>query len=46
MQPFRNEPYTDFTLPASRQAMEEALGYVRSQFGREYELLIGGTRLS
>jgi 1-pyrroline-5-carboxylate dehydrogenase len=39
---FRNEPYTDFSVPANRQAMEQALGSVHSQFGREYQLRIGG----
>ena len=42
---FRNEPITDFSQPANRQAMEEALKKVRSQLGREYELLIGGERI-
>ncbi len=38
---FRNEPYTDFSVPENRQAMEAALAAVRSQFGREYQLRIG-----
>ncbi|MGO9229437.1 MAG: L-glutamate gamma-semialdehyde dehydrogenase [Bryobacteraceae bacterium] len=38
---FRNEPYTDFSQPAHRRAMEEALRQVRSEFGREYHLRIG-----
>ena len=38
---FRNEPYTDFSVPSHRQAMEEALRNVRAQFGREYQLRIG-----
>lgn len=37
---FRNEPYTDFSEPAKRQAMQEALQKVRSEFGREYELRV------
>jgi 1-pyrroline-5-carboxylate dehydrogenase len=45
MPEFRNEPYTDFSLPANRQAMEAALAKVRGQFGREYDLLIAGERL-
>ncbi|MEO7649968.1 MAG: L-glutamate gamma-semialdehyde dehydrogenase [Bryobacteraceae bacterium] len=39
---FHNEPYADFQLPANRKTMEEALRYVRSQFGREYDLSIAG----
>lgn len=42
---FHNEPYADFSAPDNRRAMEEALRAVRSQFGREYELWIGGARL-
>ena len=38
---FRNESYADFFQPANRQAMEEALRGVHSQFGREYRLRIG-----
>src|SRR3954465_2059907 len=39
---FRNEPYADFSVAENRQAMESALAKVRSEFGREYELRIGG----
>ena len=42
---FQNEPYADFSLPERRTAMERALGEVRAQFGREYDLSIGGERL-
>jgi len=42
---FQNEPYTDFTIPANRQAMEAALAKVRSEFAREYDLQIAGERL-
>ena len=41
---FRNEPVADFSQPANRQAMERALQEVRSQLGREYDLLIAGRR--
>src|SRR5580704_12989857 len=43
---FRNEPVTDFTQPANRQAMEAALKKVRAEFGREYPLRIGGETIS
>ena len=43
--PFRNEPYTDFSLPANRQAMEAAISRVRSRLGCEYELRIAGERI-
>ena len=42
--PFRNEPYTDFSVPENRRAMEQALERVRRQLGREYPLLIAGER--
>lgn len=42
--PFQNEPYTDFTQPDNTKAMRRALEKVRSEFGREYELLIAGQR--
>ena len=42
---FRNEPFTDFSRPDNRRAMEAAIEKVRSQLGREYELLIGGERI-
>src|SRR6202046_2764059 len=44
--PFSNEPVTDFSKPANREAMERALREVRAQLGREYELLIAGRRES
>jgi 1-pyrroline-5-carboxylate dehydrogenase len=42
--PFANEPYTDFTKPDKVATMRAALAKVRSQFGKEYELLIAGDR--
>jgi len=39
---FRNEPYTDFSKPENRARMEEALTKVRSELGREYNLVIAG----
>ena len=43
---FRNEPFTDYSKPANRAAMEAALLKVRSQLGREYPLLIGSERVT
>ncbi len=42
---FRNEPPTDFSRSESRKRMEDALKEVRTQFGREYPLLIGGEEI-
>jgi 1-pyrroline-5-carboxylate dehydrogenase len=43
---FRNEPTADFSLSANRQAMQDALAKVRSEFGREYPLRISGECIS
>src|SRR5260370_29271051 len=43
---FRNEPLTDFSKPENRSAMEAALQKVKSEFGREYPLVIGGERIT
>jgi 1-pyrroline-5-carboxylate dehydrogenase len=46
LSPFRNEPATDFSQPAHRQAMEAALQKVRAEFGREYPLRLGGESIA
>ena len=43
---FRNEPAADFSKPENRTAMERALAQVKSELGREYQLLIAGERVS
>jgi 1-pyrroline-5-carboxylate dehydrogenase len=40
--PFRNELYGDFSKPAVREKMQQALAGVRSQLGREYRLFLDG----
>jgi 1-pyrroline-5-carboxylate dehydrogenase len=42
---FRNEPYTDFSIPGNRKRMVDALGTVRGQLGRQYDILIAGERI-
>ncbi len=42
---FHNEPMTDFSIPANREGMENALRQVEADFGREYPLVIGGKRV-
>ncbi len=42
--PFVNEPFTDFTRDDNARAMRAAIAKVRSQLGREYDLIIGGKR--
>ena len=43
---FTNEPFTDFSKPENRQAMQEALKKVASELGREYPLIIGGQEVT
>ena len=40
--PFKNEPYTDFTQEENAREMRKALAKVKSELGREYDLVIGG----
>jgi 1-pyrroline-5-carboxylate dehydrogenase len=42
---FRNEPFTNFEDPANKQAMQAALAKVKSEFGQEYPLIIGGEKI-
>src|SRR5579875_2217674 len=42
--PFTNEPYTDFNQSDKAAQMRAALAQVRSEFGKEYDLLIAGER--
>ncbi len=42
---FRNEPLTDFSIPANRQAFQAALDQVAGTLGRERPLLVGGVEL-
>lgn len=40
--PFKNEPFTDFSREENVRAMRAALAKVKSELGREYDLIIGG----
>jgi len=42
---FKNEPFTDFSIPANRQKMLRALSKVESELGREYDIIIAGERM-
>jgi len=41
---YRPTAYVDFNQPDNRAAFEQALAEVRTQFGQEYPLVIGGAR--
>jgi 1-pyrroline-5-carboxylate dehydrogenase len=42
---FANEPFLDFSREENARKMRDAIAQVRAQFGREYEMVIGGQRL-
>jgi len=42
--PFKNEPFTDFSVPENRKKMEDAIEKVRSEIGKRYPIVIGGKR--
>ena len=42
MDTFRNEPFTDFSLPENHRAMRHALDQARAELGHTYDLVIGG----
>jgi 1-pyrroline-5-carboxylate dehydrogenase len=44
--PFRNEPFTDFSVEANAHAMRTALSRVKEQLGQTYPLIIGGEAIS
>ena len=44
VRPFVNEPITDYRKPENLAGMHAAIGKVRAQLGREYDLVIGGQR--
>jgi 1-pyrroline-5-carboxylate dehydrogenase len=43
--PFVNEPFTDFSMPANKAAMEAALRQVKAELGRDYPLWIGADKV-
>jgi len=45
MKSFRNEKYIDFTKSENRKKMEKILADVKSQFGREYNIIIGDEKI-
>jgi len=42
--PFQNEAFLDFTTAENRTAMEKALATVANSLGREYDMIVGGSR--
>jgi len=42
---YRNEPFTDFSQEANKNAMQQALNKVREELGREYPIVINGEKI-
>lgn len=42
---FRNEPFTDYSVPENAAAMRAAIEQVRAELGREYPLVINGEKI-
>ncbi|MCF7810006.1 L-glutamate gamma-semialdehyde dehydrogenase [bacterium] len=43
---FKNTPFTDFSKPENRKAMEDALAKVKSELGKRYPVVIGSERIT
>jgi len=46
IQPYKHEPFTDFTIEENRQAYLKALETVEGYLGQDYDLVIGGERIA
>ncbi|WP_188207189.1 L-glutamate gamma-semialdehyde dehydrogenase [Alkalibacillus aidingensis] len=45
VQPYRHEPFTDFSIEENAKDLEAALRQVEKELGQEYPLIIGGERI-
>jgi len=46
IQPYKHEPFTDFSVEANREAYLAGLKTVEGYLGQDYDLVIGGERIS
>lgn len=46
MKEFKNESYTDFSIPDNRKKMEEAIAKAESELGKEYPIVIGDENIA
>src|SRR4051794_18681267 len=46
VQPYKHEPFTDFTIEENRQAYLKALQTVEGYLGQDYDLVIDGERIA
>lgn len=44
--PYKHEPFTNFSDEANKKAFEEGLETVKSYLGQDYDLVVGGERIS
>ncbi|WP_332693987.1 L-glutamate gamma-semialdehyde dehydrogenase [Halalkalibacter lacteus] len=44
--PYKHEPFTDFTLEENVRDFKKALNQVKSELGKEYDLVIGNEKIS
>jgi len=42
---FKNEPFTDFSVPENKKAFEEAIKKVEAELGKKYPLIIDGEEI-
>ncbi len=45
LQPYKHEPFTDFTIEENKQALLDAIKKVESELGGHYPLVINGERV-
>lgn len=45
VKPFRNETFTDFSKKSNVEKQQKALASVKKQFGKTYEMIIGGKKV-
>jgi 1-pyrroline-5-carboxylate dehydrogenase len=43
---FRNEPFTDYSIPSNAEAMRAAIEKVRGELGREYPVVVNGEKIT
>jgi 1-pyrroline-5-carboxylate dehydrogenase len=46
VQPYKHEPFTDFTIEENRQAYLNGIKTVESYLGKDYPLVIGGEKIT
>ncbi|MBM7662756.1 1-pyrroline-5-carboxylate dehydrogenase [Bacillus mesophilus] len=44
--PYKHEPFTDFSVEENKKALQAGLATVESYLGKDYDLVIGGERIS